>query len=1090
MEWYELTNQKPPKVMDVLNPFTLLETENPDNHNYDHQRRNYQQQQQVNTDLKRRIEFVLSSSDYYYNTNSNSKNENDKIYTHPKIHPSFPYHEPSIPDQHYYSTDDYFFYPRKQHNDSMSYNDNPIQQEYVRTSLTPSFITQDNNTSSTYTTTTTNNDHNLFPSSPQTINDQNINTQMTYTNNTNESESHIQYYGQSMNHQRQPYQQKTTQSILAQNPETGDLYSKSPVVTKQNTNNASSWTHLTNIGPYPTAVSNNDEGQTNNNNNNKKKKKSTTKKKKTKKKKISKKDNNKNNDNNKQKSSLSSPSVQKEKEMNNDIDTSSLLTQNNDSIIPNTWNIMMDSQNNTHQINNDDNRNTTSDNGKKRRQKLSTSHAKLVNSEKRKRRMMEKKNNNLQQQQQQYRNVQEMDEDIFKILEEQYGFKNAGMSTESLEVFYNYIKDIGMVTWSIIFYDNNCTTPFIPFTKKYCTEKTSASCQHWNCIADNHVRATQASKPLIGAMFILSTNHNNENEPEFECFLLPLGRTRNKFIDISRMVKWPIIPIQSSASARECWDVFRKILCDKDIVCVTYNATVGLMPYHYHCSHDFNEDSYQSSSVQALEPRNIWDLKLASWMLSPHAPEETLEFDTKCDGFAHLRPKHHNCRKSMIIGQEESSQLKGLVEIQRKLEFLSIIYPIIQNSLKTQNLISSFEDIESPVLSLLSAMECHGIRLKSDDLHQAEAELQIEIDNLSKEARSITNNNDLLLSSSKQIQELLFDQMKIPFPTNGIKQKTRSSSEEVLLAIQNQVEKNNQPRFKIIDIILDFRKRNKMITGFLRPLPYFTRKATLAIHGTKRRSKKRQTITAENGNNIVRMIHPMWMQTAVRTGRLSCRKPNMQQIPNSGEMKTKLRSAFIPSSSKCCFVSCDYSQNEVRILAHVSNDQNLIQMFHDKKGIDIYKQMASLVTGIEVDNVTNEQRSTYKQVTLAIIYGMGITQVAQKLGIDRQAAQDLYNSFYRRFPRVKRWIDETKIFAYRHKYVKTIYGRKRYLDDIDSHDTAKKSQAERQAVNTIIQGSAADLMKLAMLKMASRVADWKRETTGNNTDKSLTPKML
>ncbi len=1075
MEWYELTKQQPPKVMEVLNPFHIIESENPDN---DNQRRNHHPQE-LNTDLKRRIEFVLSSSDYYYN-NNNIKNDNYKIYTHQKIHPSFPYHEASIPDQHY-STEDYFFYPRNQQNDCMSHtnNDNPSQ-ENIRTSLTPSFITQDN-TSSTHTTTT--NDTNIFHPSTQTINHHDRNTQNSYRN-TNDSDSNTIYHGQSMNHhhQRQPCQQKTTQSILAQNPETGDLYSKSPVTT-QNTNNASSWTHLSNIGPFSTSVDN-IEGETDNNN----KKKKKTKKKKSKKKKTSKKDNK---NNNKQVSSPSS-SIQKEKELNNISDTSSFLTQNNDKIIPNIWNVMMnDKISNTNQTDNDVNKNTTSDNCKKRRQKLSTSHAKLVNSQKRKKRLMEKQNNVSQEQQQQCRVIQEMDENIFKILEEQYGFKNAGMSTESLEVFYDYVKDIGIVTWSIVFYDDDCTTPFVPFTKKYCTEKTSVSCQHWNCVADNHVRAMQASKPLLGAMFILSTNNNesNENEKEFECFLLPLGRTRNKFIDIARMVQWPIIPIQSNASARECWDVFRKILCDKDIVCVTYNATVGLMPYHYHCSHDFNEDGYQSS-IAACEPRNIWDLKLASWMLSPHAPEETLEFDTKCDGFSHLRPKHHSYRNSMIIGQEESLQLKGLVEIQQKLEFLSIIYPIIQKSLEIQDLISSFEDIESPVLSLLSAMECHGIRLKSDDLHQAEAELQTEIDNLTKEARSITNNNDLLLSSSKQIQELLFDQMRIPFPTNGIKQKTRSSSEEVLLAIQKQTEKNNQPRFKIIDIVLEFRKRNKMITGFLRPLPYFTRKATVAGNGTKRRSKKRQINTAENENNIIRMIHPMWMQTAVRTGRLSCRKPNMQQIPNSGELRTKLRSAFVPSSQKCCFVSCDYSQNEVRILAHVSNDQNLIQMFHDKKGIDIYKQMASLVTGIEVDNITKEQRSTYKQVTLAIIYGMGITQVAQKLGIDRQSAQDLYNSFYRRFPRVKRWIDETKMFAYRHKYVKTIYGRKRYLDDIDSYDTAKKSQAERQAVNTIIQGSAADLMKLAMLKMASRVADWKRETNGNSTDKSLAPKIL
>ena len=137
MEWYEVTKQKPPKVMDVLNPF--IETENPDNNN-NHQRRNHPQD--LNTDLKRRIEFVLSSSDYYNNNYNNNNIKNDNYYTHQKIHPSFPYHEASIPDQHYYSTEDYFFYPRNKQNDDCTNhtnnNNNPSQEHIIQTSLTPS----------------------------------------------------------------------------------------------------------------------------------------------------------------------------------------------------------------------------------------------------------------------------------------------------------------------------------------------------------------------------------------------------------------------------------------------------------------------------------------------------------------------------------------------------------------------------------------------------------------------------------------------------------------------------------------------------------------------------------------------------------------------------------------------------------------------------------------------------------------------------------------------------------------------------------------------------------------------------------------
>eukprot|EP00957_Ditylum_brightwellii_P127641 9734324-Ditylum_brightwellii.AAC.1 len=221
-------------------------------------------------------------------------------------------------------------------------------------------------------------------------------------------------------------------------------------------------------------------------------------------------------------------------------------------------------------------------------------------------------------------------------------------------------------------------------------------------------------------------------------------------------------------------------------------------------------------------------------------------------------------------------------------------------------------------------------------------------------------------------------------------------------------------------------------------------------------------------------IHPMWMQTAVRTGRLSCRKPNMQQVPNVGAFGVNPRDGFVATSSEKCLFACDYSQNEIRILAHMSGDQTLISMFRED-GVDIYKQMSSAITGMPVDEVSDKERKIYKQVTLAILYGMGVPQVAKKLSVTRSTAQNFFTSFYRRFHGVRQWMEQTKDFARQNCFVTTIAGRRRYLDDINSTDTAKKAQAERQAVNTIIQGSAADLIKLAMLKTASRLMDWHKE---------------
>ena len=158
-----------------------------------------------------------------------------------------------------------------------------------------------------------------------------------------------------------------------------------------------------------------------------------------------------------------------------------------------------------------------------------------------------------------------------------------------------------------------------------------------------------------------------------------------------------------------------------------------------------------------------------------------------------------------------------------------------------------------------------------------------------------------------------------------------------------------------------------------------------------------------------------------------------------------------------CLFACDYCQNEIRILAHMSNDPQLISLFHED-GHDIYKQMSSSVTGKPLQEVTDKERCVSKQVTLAIIYGMGIQQVSKKLKISQSEAKTLFNKFFTRFSGVRTWINQTKDFARKNKFVLTIVGRRRYLDDICSNDSAKRSQAERQAVNTIIQGSAADLV--------------------------------
>lgn len=186
---------------------------------------------------------------------------------------------------------------------------------------------------------------------------------------------------------------------------------------------------------------------------------------------------------------------------------------------------------------------------------------------------------------------------------------------------------------------------------------------------------------------------------------------------------------------------------------------------------------------------------------------------------------------------------------------------------------------------------------------------------------------------------------------------------------------------------------------------------------------------------------------AVRTGRLSCRKPNLQQVPSQGAFGVNPRQAFVPSApisnNELVLFACDYSQKEVRILAHMSGDEALLSLFqHDD--VDIYKQMSSLIRNKPLQQVTSEERAIFKQVTLALLYGMSANQVAKKLSISKTTAQQMMHDFFRRFRGVKTWMDHTKEFARRNHYVRTISGRRRYLDGIESNDNGKKSQAERQ----------------------------------------------
>jgi DNA polymerase-1 len=331
---------------------------------------------------------------------------------------------------------------------------------------------------------------------------------------------------------------------------------------------------------------------------------------------------------------------------------------------------------------------------------------------------------------------------------------------------------------------------------------------------------------------------------------------------------------------------------------VTYNATIALMPFYHHQCHDETSGNgggeSQTSQIRSMLPssqfsayltgsqddkynhferpahlNSIWDLRLVSWMLRPDVNEEQLEWSTFKSGFAHLAPD-----VTLISNDDMPVISQGLMEARADLALLHSLFPLINQQLIRKDLLRALENIEAPLQSILTCMECRGVGFYPQRLKRVESQLSARIEELEAQSRAVTKDSDFLLSSPQQVSQYLFDTLKLNVP-DGVVSKTKSShrstSEEALKAIKSDAVARMGSAPEILDIILEFRTLSKLLTTYIRPLP------RLCIRG-EGKSKKTPS-----------RIHPQWMMTAVRTGRLSCRKPNLQQLPSdSGEIHHRI----------------------------------------------------------------------------------------------------------------------------------------------------------------------------------------------------------
>ena len=351
-----------------------------------------------------------------------------------------------------------------------------------------------------------------------------------------------------------------------------------------------------------------------------------------------------------------------------------------------------------------------------------------------------------------------------------------------------------------------------------------------------------------------------------------------------------------------------------------------------------------------------------------------------------------------------------------------------------------FNEIEIPLVSVLADMETEGIRLDVDFLKQMSAEMDIEIKSLEQKIYESAGEK-FNLASPKQLGDILFDKLKI----GGAKQKKTktgqyATGEEVLTYLAN-----DNP---IVKQILDWRQMVKLQSTYILALPEQVDKKTLRVHTD-------------------------YMQTVAATGRLSSNNPNLQNIPIRTERGRQIRKAFVARDENHTLISADYSQIELRIIAALSGEENMIAAF--KNGEDIHKATAAKVFDVPLNEVSREQRSNAKTVNFGIIYGVSAFGLSNQTSLSRSESAALIEAYYKTYPRLKSYIQEQIEFARENGYVQTILGRRRYLKDINSANAVVRSAAERNAVNAPIQGSAADVIKIAMINIHKKLQNenWK-----------------
>lgn len=452
-------------------------------------------------------------------------------------------------------------------------------------------------------------------------------------------------------------------------------------------------------------------------------------------------------------------------------------------------------------------------------------------------------------------------------------------------------------------------------------------------------------------------------------------------------------------------------------------------PHKVLISSDVKNDLIWLKRAEIHVLNQIFDVKIAHYVLHPDMSHELQRIALQYLNYQMSEPQKENKQLSLLF-EDETEEDRDFAE---KADVLFQLKEKLCGALTETGLLRLYNEIEMPLVFVLADMEYEGVSIDTDELNRIAGELKLRIAAIEKEIYEIAG-HPFNISSPKQLGEVLFGELNVDGGNKKTKTGQSSTSEQVLVKLENE--------HPVITKILDYRGMKKLLTTYAEALPTYI-------------------------DPLTGKIHTRFNQAEAATGRLSSLNPNLQNIPIRTEEGRKIRKAFVTGDKDYIFFSADYSQVELRLMAHLSQTRELIDAFtHD---IDVHAATAAKIYHVPLEEVTPEMRRRAKTANFGIIYGISAWGLSERLHISRKEGKELIDGYFKLYPGVKQYMEEAVEKARKKEYAETIMGRRRYLRDINSRNAVVRGMAERNAINAPIQGSAADIIKMAMVCINERI---------------------